>query len=338
MRNLASIQKIKKLWKHPNADNLNMVQVLDWACVSSVNDNFKEGDLVVYIEVDSVLPDGPEWSEFMRPRKFRVKTIRLRGELSQGLIMPLSILPEIDPGKTMYEGVDVTELLGITKYEIPEVNSGGPNRAKTKSNFPVYVYKTDETRIQSIGGILDELRGKTCFITVKMDGTSATFSNKDNDLLVCSQNRALVEGDSVWWKMCKKYHLEENLSNFGNVAVQGEICGPGIQKNKMGLTELDLFVFNVFDIDKQEFFNYEEFCDFCDILGLKTVPILDDNYIISESDTVKTFVEMAKGNYDNGKPREGIVVRPLKEMYSNKLRGRCSFKAINNDFLEKHKV
>lgn len=331
MRKLASVQKVDKIWEHPNAERLNLVRVLGWQCVSNKENNFREGDKVIYLEIDSVLPDGPEWSEFLRGRKFRVKTIKLRGEISQGLVMPLNILPE-----RQYEvGQDVTDLLGVTKYAPPEV--GVRLAGDTAGLFPAYVNKTDETRLQSVLGVLKELEGQTCYITVKMDGTSSTFSHHNGETQVCSRTRALKEGDSVWWRLEKKYNILNSLKEFGNVAVQGEICGPGIQKNKMGLRELDLFVFDVFDINEQSYFNYNEFIDFCNIFGLQTVPIVRDDYTIKPEDDIQKFLHMAKGKYPNGHPREGIVVRPLEEMYSDRLHGRTSFKVINNDFLLKEK-
>ena len=332
MRKLASVQKIEKIYEHPNADRLNLAEVLGWQCVTNKENSFQEDDLVVYIEVDSILPDGPEWSEFLRERKFRIKTIKLRGELSQGLILPISVLP---PGEYNI-GDDVTETLGIVKYD--PVEYSGTRGANTKGGFPDYVPKTNETRLQSIPTILDELRGVPCYVSVKLDGTSSTFSKNGDDILVCSRRRALKEGDNVWWNIAKKYDIPNILTAAcGDIAIQGEICGPGIQKNKLGLKEYQLFVFDIYNIIDQEYFNYQELVDFCEVFDLPMVPIEKDNYLITEEDTVKSFLEMAKGRYDSGQHQEGIVVRPQELTFSQRLRDRASFKVINNDFLLKQK-
>ena len=116
MNNLATIQKVKNVRFHPNADALDLVQVLGWQIVTKRNE-FKEDDLVVYIVIDTVLPEIPEF-EFLRNKHFRIKPIRLRGVESAGICFPLSILPE-GGFRQLAEGSDVTEALGIKHYEKP---------------------------------------------------------------------------------------------------------------------------------------------------------------------------------------------------------------------------
>ena len=126
MRKLASIQRIAEIKEHPNADALELAKVLEWQCCVKKGE-FNTGDLCVYCEIDSVMPEREEF-EFLRPRGFRIKTIRLRGELSQGICFPLDILPEpivaITDDNSI--GTDITETLGVKKYEVPiSVSTGG---------------------------------------------------------------------------------------------------------------------------------------------------------------------------------------------------------------------
>jgi RNA ligase (TIGR02306 family) len=166
MRKLASIQKIKSLEPIEGADAIEKATVLGWQLAVKKGE-FKVGDLAVYCEIDSLLPDRPEFA-FLKPRGMRIRTIRLRGQVSQGICFPLSILPEdIEP----QEDMDVTEILGITKYEppIPAYLSG-----KVKGKFPSFIPKTDETRVQVLQKVLDKYQGISCYVSEKLDGSSAT--------------------------------------------------------------------------------------------------------------------------------------------------------------------
>ncbi len=181
-----------------------------------------------------------------------------------------------------------------------------------------------------------------CYITEKIDGTSATFINYNGNFSTCSRNFTLKEpeldGDTVksnvWWDAANKYGLKEKLASKGNFAVQGEIAGSKIAGNKLSLVGQELFIFNVYDIDNRRYLSYVEFVKFCRDLELQTVPVLTDDFIFDH--TKDQLLEMAEGYYKNTKnQREGIVIRPLIETYSPKLRGRLSVKVISNKFLLK---
>ena len=384
-RKLASIQKIASVEKIENADNIVKVtfENLGWQCVAK-KDDFQVGQLCVYMEIDSVLPPK-EWSKFMEPRKYRIRTIKLRKTLSQGLAMPLSILDDVMDKKKIDKlkvGDDVTKVLGVTKYEIQDRHSQGSNKtyAPTASPWPPFLQKTDEIRLQSALKVLDELKNKPFYISLKYDGTSATFARKDGKFWACSRNRGVKRNSSEifynqvysklcnswfsrwlipiwvivfrlwsryfpipnignmeenpWWAMVDKYNLQERIPN--GYAIQGEICGPGIQGNKLELKEKELFVFNVFDIEKRRYLSYKEFINFCNTYELKHVDVLAENPQNIEL-SLAGFLEFARGKYPNTKNhREGIVIRPLTETFSEELRGRLSFKVINNDFLLKY--
>lgn len=229
-------------------------------------------------------------------------------------------------------GLNVTEPLGITHYEKPIPACLG---GLVRGSFPSHlISKTDEERIQNIPRVIEELQGVEVYSTVKCDGTSATYINYNNDFQVCSRNNSMkLDGNNVYLTMAKKYDIMGVLKGL-NIAIQGEICGPGIQKNRLGLKEVDLFIFNVWDIEKRKYFNGRELKNICTMMGLKTVPF---NCPFTFNHTIEQLLEMAKGLYPETKNRrEGIVIRPVEEMYSKTLKGRMSFKVLNNEYLLEH--
>jgi len=336
-RKLASIQTILSLSPIVGADAILLAKVLGWELVVKKTE-FQVGDRCVYFEIDSVLPIA-QWNDHLRkePNKpLRIKTIRLRGALSQGLAMPLSIIPTGE-----YEvGQDVTTLVGVTKYEpfVPAHLSG-----MVKGNFPTFLHKTDEPRLQSEPYVLAEAidKGLVLVGTLKMDGTSFTAYRRDDEFGVCSRNLDLKETEgNAHWKMARKLKLEEILrSEPRNLCIQGEMVGPGIQGNRMGLKEVDLYLFNLFDIDTGKYAGYNELVEFGKKHNIKVVPLVaQKDFGFGETATVSKMLEVALAlNYDNGTPAEGIVWRSACETYSDVLKGRMSFKTISNRFLEKYK-
>jgi RNA ligase (TIGR02306 family) len=328
MRKLASIQRIRELHPVEGADAIEMARVLGWQLVVKKNE-FKVGDLCVFCEIDSIMPDKPEF-EFLRPRKMRIKTIKLRGQVSQGICFPLSFLPE---GTPIEEGYDVTDLLGVTKFEppIPFCLEG-----KMKGRFPAFIPKTDETRVQVLTDILKDNQGEKCYITEKIDGTSVTYFIKDGDFGVCSRNLELYEdSENSFWKLARELDIENKLRSLnGNFALQGEVVGENIQSNTLKLKGQSVFFFNIFDIDKFQYFGFQEFKKTIQNLNLKTVPIISEEYIL-EADT-DSLVDLSIGKSLINKDgwREGIVIRSLSE----KKLGveRFSFKVINPNFLLKY--
>lgn len=334
-RKLASIQTIAEILPIDGADKIVCVKILGWQCVA-LKTEFSINDKCVFFEIDSVLPIAT-WNDHLRkdPAKpLRIKTIRLRGVLSQGLALPLSILPE----GNYNVGDDVTSELNIEKYEpvVPAHLSG-----MVKGNFPAFLHKTDEPRLQSEPRVLDEAVSKNLVLvgTLKMDGTSFTAYRRDYDFGVCSRNLNLKETeDNAHWKMARKLKLEEILrSEPRNLCIQGEMVGPGIQGNRMGFKEVSLFIFNLFDIDTGKYLGITELRDFCIKHGLEFVPTVD-GFKVDESITVSKLLKIANDlDYANGTPAEGIVWRPTEETYSEVLKGRLSFKTISNRYLLAYK-
>ena len=337
-RKLASIQRIVGIDPIDNADAIERVQILGWACVARKGE-FKVGDLCVYFEIDSMLPEQ-EVFEFMRPRGFRIKTIKLRGQVSQGLALPID---ELNLNiNYLQEDDDVTETLGVKKYLRP-----GDKEARAKLNgftkgvLPGFITKTDEFRIQSHPRLLEDMEGIEVYQSVKLDGSSMTFyynSKIDEPFGVCSRNLNLKEDDqNSFWKVANRYNLRDKLTQLGvNCYIQGELCGVGIQHNPLELTDLELFVFNVHYLDEGRYAGLDELVTMCNLLGLKMVPV-EKTYIFNHS--LSDMLKEAEGKYPNTKNhREGIVVRPVKATLSPRLGyALLSFKTINNDYLLKEK-
>jgi RNA ligase (TIGR02306 family) len=336
-RKLASVQRISSIEPIENADAIERINILGWVCVARKGE-FRVGDLCVYFEIDSMLPERPEF-EFMRARSWRVRTIRLRGQIAQGLALPTK---DINLNISyLQEGDDVTKHLGVKKYLRPgEREVRARLFANAKGILPGFVKKTDEFRIQSYPRLLEDMSGMEVYQTVKLDGSSMTvyFNNKiEEPFGVCSRNLNLKEDDqNSFWKVANNYGLREKLTELGvNCYIQGELCGPGVQKNRLELNDLDVFIFNVFFLDEGRYAGMDELVSFCNHLGLKTVPT-EDTYTFGLS--LEQVLERAKGKYEGTKNhREGIVVRPVKAILSPRLGyALTSFKAINNDYLLKN--
>ncbi len=349
-RKLASIQKVVSVSPHTNADSLELVQVQGWQMCAKKGE-FHPGDFCVYVEIDSIMPDRPEF-EFLRTKNFRIKTVKLRGELSQGICFPTSILPMAelvvrDDGSADYnyifqEGEDMTQLLGVVKYE-KAVHASLSGIAK--GSFPSWAPKTDEERVQNLAGLLSRWVGTKCYLTEKLEGSSASFYLKGGVFGVCSRNLDLMESDTnAFWKLARQEKIQERLEEFvqynpfeiKNVMIQGELIGEKIEENHYGLTGHHFRAFNVFDIDKQIFLGYWEFLSAVALMGLQTVPVLATDHILV-ADT-SYYVQMANGLKSLLKPEvlaEGIVIRPLVEQKDNR-HGRVSFKAISNEYILKH--
>lgn len=351
MRQLATIQQIAEKKPIEGADAIEAVRVKDWWCVAKKGE-FSEGDLCVYFEIDSLLPVENETFAFLaRGSKtktmviegktytgYRLKTIKLRGQISQGLALPLSSM--FHSKARLYEthdiGHDVSEMLNIVKYEppIPAQLMG-----KIKGQRPSYIPKTDEERVQNLGELVSKHQGAHFYITEKLDGSSATFfrhtTTADGDHFgVCSRNLELLETEgNTFWAIARKYNLVEKIPN--GYAIQGELVGEGIQNNPLKMKGHDVYVYNVYNIVESRFLNLSELIPFVENIGMKTVPVLLSDYVL-ETD-VEGLLEFAEGKsviFPEAE-REGVVLRPLKESLEV-IQGtlqRFSFKAISNKYL-----
>ncbi|MFM8706816.1 MAG: RNA ligase family protein, partial [Planctomycetia bacterium] len=314
--------------------NIEGIGVLGWECVAKKGE-FREGEPCVYFEIDSLLPVEPRY-EFLRPSsfkpdlgKFKLRTVRLRKQLSQGLALPVTLFPE---AAGLPIGADLTEMLGVEQYEPPiPTHIAGDTRT-----FRWPIAKTDEIRVQQDDEyhFLAALTGKSYFISLKLDGTSCTFiiDPKDGEFHACGRNYSYkATPDHAFWKVNDRYGIKAGLESLGgSLALQGEIVGPGIQSNKLGLKEVDFFVFTVVNTATRSRLPLDQALAIAGRLGVPFVPVLErgDSFSYSLAD----LLEKARGRYRDHFPaaketqeREGIVVRSLC--------GSISFKAINNQFL-----
>lgn len=337
MRKLVTIQEIIGLNEIPNADKIELARVMGWNAVVNKGE-YHVGDKCVYFEVDSFLPISPEY-EFLRKSSyvnneymgegFRIKTMRLRGCLSQGLIMPITVKEGLSD---LEVGTDVTELMGVKKWELPEImSSGGIAIGKKPFGIPT----TDELRLQSNAALGEALKGKPYYITTKMDGTSMTVYHKDGMVGVCGRNDEYKDTpNNAYWKCAYSYDLPKKLKDNGfNIAIQGELCGHGIQKNRLKLMTPKFFVFDIIDLNTNERLGYEDICKYVKILGLDMVPV--EEVGASFNYTLDELLVIADGKYDSGLPKEGIVIRPLIPEYNMDVGSKLSFKVLNNKFLLK---
>ena len=355
MRKLASVQRVWSVEPIEGADRIELAHVLGWQCVVNKG-QFHPMDLGVYFEIDSFLPIRPEF-EFLRPSSykqtnimgegFKLRTQRFRGQLSQGLLLPLSAFPEIPEDVEL--GTDVSELLGVRKYEIEERATTGGN---VVGGLPFDVPHTDETRVQASPELIGEFAGMYYYITTKMDGSSHSVSIDTEGFHVTGHNFEYKDDDSSsFYRFVKKIELREKMERYirennededvkingkiETLTIQGEFCGPGIQSNRLKLQKPEWYVFTVringkrVDMDKMQ--------SVCHVLGLESVPVEEIGYDLpAKYPTVEALLERADGDYPNGGKKEGIVVRPTEPVYSPTIGGSLSMKVVSNKYLLKN--
>lgn len=326
MRKLVTIRRISEIHPIPDADLIERAKIDGWNVVVKKGE-FRAEDLCIYGEIDSVFPAEDERFAFLEGK--RLKTKKMRGVVSQGIAFPLSILGEV----SVSEGDEVTEMLGVTKYEPPP-----PKAMEAKGEFPWFIPKTDAERVQNLVVELAEQVGKTAFATEKLDGSSITIFSRIGEtgceLGVCSRNLELkLEVENSFVSTVKRLAVIENLQEFcklnnRQLALQGELIGAGIQDNKYKLPITDIRFFNIFDIAEQKRVSANEFVQIIEHIGLNTVPILNESFILHEN--IEMYLQEAEGKsvLNNQTEREGIVFRTHN--------GDFSFKAISNRFLLKN--
>ena len=375
-RKLASIRKVIEVKPIEGADAIELAVVDGWQTVIKKGE-FQAGDLCVYFEIDSFLPIREEF-EFLRSSSykkmgedegFRLKTIRLKGSISQGLIVPMKSLEKFmthDKWVELYsneeleyivpyedwlelkEGDDVTAILGVQKYEAPIPTE---LRGKVRGNFPSYLKKTDEERIQNLfNKVKDVMEDEEFEVSLKLDGTSCTFYVVDplkyNTKLEepasvyfghCSRNLDTTESENTPWTLAKESGIRDKMLEFfettgRSIAIQGELMGPSIQGNREKLAKPEFFLFNIWDIDQQRYLTPIERAEIVAELQVKTVPILHTNFkVFKEFTDIKSLLLFAEGPSIHNAIREGLVFKS-NALYKGEL---FSFKAISNKFLLK---
>ena len=348
-RQLATIRTVSELIPIEGADRIELAKVDGWQCVVKKGD-FAVGDLGLYFEIDSVLPADDARFAFLEPRKFRIKSMKLRGALSQGLLMPIDTMLPVEWAR-FRGGEQLQDVLGVQKYEPPLPISG-----EQAGTFPTHlVPKTDQERIQNMPEVLDGRSSMEFEITEKLDGTSCTFFSEryvgevygiHYKVGVCSRNWEMkVDDDNVYAKLYHELEIHGKLRALGRqLAVQGEIIGPRIQGNKYKRAKQEFYVFDIYDIDRQEYVRAAERMQLCATLGLNHVPVPAAFYLFAHIEghglqpwqqgdescmlNLDLVLQAADGESMLHKtPREGLVFKHLHE--------NISFKAISNKFLLK---
>jgi len=353
-RKLATIRRIAAIDPIPGADKIERLTVDGWKLITAKDNGFQVGDLCLYFEIDSVLPVRPEF-EFLRQRcfvsktwveGFRIKTMKMRGEVSQGLALPLKLLDETNgtgfPLETLEEGQDLTERLGVVKWD-PPVDSGGPG--KPRGNFPSFIPKTDQERIQNCFRRIEEDHFNDDFErTLKLDGSSCTIYCKDGVIGVCSRNLELTIDESTkdnhFVKMALKhgFEIKDTCEQFdSNLAFQGEVMGPGIQQNREGLKDHTFFLYDIYDINEQRYLDAYERANVLVELNaidggnrMNHVPVESIGRIFAEGVplSVYEFIDAADRHSLSHSIAEGDVYKSVQNP-------DVSFKVINNYFLLK---
>lgn len=333
-RKMASIRRIEEIKAIPEADKICAYRIGGWWVVDSVG-KYSVDDLVIYCEVDSWIPSNiaPFLSKGNEPREFegikgeRLRTIRLRGTLSQGLLLPLSLLDNVD--SLLFDGLDVSYPLGIIKYEppVPACLAG-----EVKGMFPSFIRKTDQERIQNLSDEFESFKQYDFEVSEKCEGTSSTFYYNNGEFGCCSRNLNLKENyNNTFWRIAADYNIKSKLESLGkNIAIQAELCGPGIQKNYYNISNFEIFVFDIYDIDKQQYYNSIERLHLCESLGLKHVPICVDKYELHENSSIDDILKFSEGKskINANKEREGLVFKCIQNP-------SISFKSISNKYLIK---
>jgi len=299
----ATVETISEIITHPNADSLEIAKIQGWQCVVRKGE-FKAGEKVVFIPIDVILPDAP-WSAFLKrgDKRIRLKTIKLRGEYSQGLVLNANVLP--GGGEGLLEGDDVGEILGVIKYEkeLHGPSSAGSNLSgDILCTFPTDLApKTDEDN--ALSNKRNVLR-HDCVATLKLDGSSGTIIVENGKILhVCSRNMSLRESDTnAFWVAARK----ATFPSYFTGVVQGELMGPGIQGNQLAEKTPTLYVYQIRLNGK--WLDHEEMTKLATSFGLKHVWMIG-------AFPAGTSIEHAQSFADNltyfGVMMEGIVVRPI---------------------------
>jgi RNA ligase (TIGR02306 family) len=345
MRKLASLRTISDIRPIEGADAIECAVVDGWTVVVKKGE-FKPGDFVVFFEIDSWIPTTI--APFLTPRGQkphvyngiegeRLRTVKLRGQLSQGLVMPITAFPEVveymkEVGPECSNPLDLTEILKIQKWEppIPAQLSG-----QVKGAFPSRIRKTDQERIQNLLGVVfdgGENENAEYEVTIKLDGSSMTVYYLDGEVGVCSRNLNLKldQEGNTFVDTSKKIGILEKLASLGrNIAIQGELMGEGIQGNRETLKGHHFFVFDIWDIDNAKYLSPDERYEFCEKFGLLHVPVIHSKITFKDLGltNLEEMLKFADGPSMKNPIREGVVFKRVD--------GKFSFKVISNLFLLK---
>lgn len=333
MSKLLSVERIHSFSQHPNSEatQIECAKVLGWPVVIKKNE-FKENELIIFVFPDTLVDKENPYFKFMESRKWRVWLAKFKKSPSAGLVCPLSILDFYNKYKKedLVEGQDLSDLPGFSKFE---KNIDFKAILYTKGGFLTHLIDiTNEENLLSNLGVEDEFRNKESYISLKIDGSSMTIINYNNEFDVCSRRLRLKETDNnPYWIATKKYNLQEKLKDL-NIGIQAECAGPKLNGNPLGLNNYDLFVFNIKDLDKMEYLGLDKIIEWCDKLEIKIAPLIQ-RFVYDETWDVDRLQEIANDlKYSNNKASEGLVLRPIEPFYSYVLQKNLSVKLINQNY------
>jgi RNA ligase (TIGR02306 family) len=343
-----SIERIAAIWEHPNADRLELARLASMSYQFVIGKGaYKVGDLVVYFPVDSLLPEqivnvAGLTGKLAGPDKNRVKTIRLRGVISQGIvILPGEVISEWDNGQNFHEGQDVTELLGVTKYEPPLLVGQEGALGRMPPLVSIYDIEGAERFVAETDRYFMD---KSVLITEKLEGSHFSVSlYANNDMIVC-RRRYSVTADHAWYKVAErdgvlaklpdlKQAIDDGLGRITEVVtVRGEIVGPGIQANHYKLPQITLFVFEI-EADGEPV-NIQTYLALVEKFEIAHAPVLAANETLRQWLAGRSLAEASNGQsmLNPAAPREGIVIRPAEELRDERL-GRVIIKQRSPEYL-----
>lgn len=332
-RKMASIRAIDNIKPIEGADAIECAMIGGWSVVVKKGE-FEVGQLAVYCEIDSWIPTelAPFLSKGKEPREFegikgeRLRTVKLRGQLSQGLLLPLEPTCA-NIASELFEGLDVSFPLNIIKWERP-MNAQLAGMAR--GNFPSLIPKTDQERVQNLTKeINNAIESRLRFeVTEKLEGSSMTVYMIHGEFGVCSRNLDLkeTEGNS-FWSTARRDDIEAKMravDEHWDFAIQGELIGPGIQGNIYNLSKLEFRVFDVYNIQMGGYLDPEARRELIDRMGLQHVPVLTTFMMAIPVADLLTLAE-GKSVLNANQEREGLVFKEAN--------GGMSFKAISNKYL-----
>ena len=329
---LAFIARVTKLLPICGQEDCELAVIKGWKCIVKKG-QFTVGELVVYYAIDSI-PD---------PKTGRVKTVAMGGVISQGVLRPMSCLKDRgyhDLSKYQ-EDDSVVDEMGVQKF-ISREERNLYTKTGEHEPFPDFIPKTESTRIQHDPiAFLTAIQDKKIVITRKEDGTSCTYLYNQGTLTVCSRNYAYMLSDTPpsphYFDILTLYDLEKKLKSLNrNIAIQGEIVGPKINSNRMKLTQSDFFVFDIYDVDREEYMSFDAMCSLCTELGLFTVPLIYRGPAAALTLSLDGLMQLAESaEYAPGVAAEGIVVNSDDPAWRKR---RAHFKVISNKYLIRNEL
>lgn len=346
-----SVEKIGKIWEHTNADSLEMASLegKDFDFVVAKG-NLRVGDKVVYFPVDALLP---EWvsivlgvqGKLAGSAHNRIKTVKLRGNISQGVVAPVTEFLTPSVAENVPVGTDLATMLGIVKYEPPVVSSHAGNLI----GFPDFMHVYDIESAQNYTNIVDKIRTGKAYISEKLEGSNwAASIEADGTIRVYSRNYEIqpIEGHTHdWWKALYSNGLDQVLRNIKSfydlsgtpvqhIVLRGEIVGSNVQGDYYGLKKQDVYMFDL--VVNQKYLSVEEFFSMARQTGFKTVPILAKDVTLDSWLDGKGIKEASDGQsmLNPNKLREGIVIKPMVESYEQGF-GRVMIKQRSLQYLAK---